>query len=199
MTFKFSDLFENRTFRGFMTFFAVIIAGYLQAAIIQVFMHPMNLLSSGFTGVAILIEKITSTYFNFSFSTSLGMLALNIPVALLCSKSISKRFVVFSLLEVFAASFFLKLFKNPGKIEFIDKKLLRQLIQGDFFSVVLVKILLNILEILFPCGTAALFLGIPALLHQKRQKRSQLFIDLHIPDIGSGRGDLTELAVQLLV
>ena len=108
MTFKFSDLFENRTFRGFMTFFAVIIAGYLQAAIIQVFMHPMNLLSSGFTGVAILIEKITSTYFTFSFSTSLGMLALNIPVALLCSKSISKRFVVFSLLEVFAASFFLK-------------------------------------------------------------------------------------------
>ena len=91
------------------------------------------------------------------------------------------------------------LFKNPGKIEFIDKKLLRQLIQGDFFSVVLVKILLNILEILFPCGTAAFLLGIPALLHQKRQKRSQLFIDLHIPDIGSGRGDLTELAVQLLV
>ena len=80
----------------------------MQATIIQVFMRPLNLLSSGFTGVAILVEKITSTYFGFTFSTSLGMLVLNIPIALFCCKSISKRFTFFSLLQVIVASFFLK-------------------------------------------------------------------------------------------
>ncbi len=102
------ELSRNRKLRAIYTFVCVLLAGFLQAAIIQVFMYPMNLLSSGFTGVAILVEKITSTFFGFSFSASLGMLVLNIPVAILCSKSISKKFTFFSLVEVFAASFFLK-------------------------------------------------------------------------------------------
>ena len=79
-----------------------------QAYVIQVFIQPANLLSSGFTGVAILIEKITSTYFGFSFSTSLGMIVLNVPVAILCYKNVSPRFTLFSLLQVFLASLFLK-------------------------------------------------------------------------------------------
>ena len=45
-----------------------------------------------------------------SFSISLGMLVLNIPVALLCCKSISTWFTFFSLLQVFLASFFLEVF-----------------------------------------------------------------------------------------
>lgn len=99
---------NNEKLRYLYTFLSVLLAGFLQAAIMKIFMNPINLLSSGFTGVAILIEKITSTFFGFSFSTSLGMLVLNIPVAILCSKSISKRFTFFSLLQVFFASFFLK-------------------------------------------------------------------------------------------
>ncbi|MCI5774031.1 MAG: YitT family protein [Erysipelotrichaceae bacterium] len=102
------ELRSNKKARAVYTLVCVVLAGFFQAAIIQVFMKPMNLLSSGFTGVAILIENVTSTFFGFSFSTSLGMLALNIPVALFCSKTISKRFTFFSLLQVFCASLFLK-------------------------------------------------------------------------------------------
>jgi len=105
---NFKDLSRNGKLQILYTLFSVLLAGFLQAVIMQVFMYPMNLLSSGFTGVAILLEKVTSTFFGFSFSTSLGMLVLNIPVAVLCSKSISKKFTFFSLIEVFAASFFLK-------------------------------------------------------------------------------------------
>lgn len=72
---------NDKRARWLFTFCCVVLSGFLQAAIIQIFMDPINLLSSGFTGVAILISKITSTFFGFSFSTSLGMLALNIPVA----------------------------------------------------------------------------------------------------------------------
>lgn len=105
---RWKELSRSKKLRAIYTFICVVIAGFLQAAVIQMFMRPMNLLSSGFTGVAILAEKITSTFFGFSFSTSLGMLILNIPVAILCSKSISKKFTFFSLLEVFIASFFLE-------------------------------------------------------------------------------------------
>ena len=68
----------------FLTLITVILGAFVQAYVIKVFIQPANLLSSGFTGVAILIEKITSTYFHFSFSTSLGMIVLNVPVAILC-------------------------------------------------------------------------------------------------------------------
>ena len=99
---------KNKKARTLVTFLCVLISALSQAYVIQVFIQPANLLSSGFTGVAILIEKITSTYFGFSFSTSLGMIVLNVPVAILCYKNISPRFTLFSLLQVFLASLFLK-------------------------------------------------------------------------------------------
>lgn len=73
----------------------------------QVFLTPAQILSSGFTGVAVLIERITSL-FGIHFSTSLGMIALNIPVAIFCFRYIGKKFVVFSLMQVFFASLILR-------------------------------------------------------------------------------------------
>ena len=86
---------------------AVIASAFLQAFAMQTFLDPVNILSSGFTGVAVLIERITSLY-GIHFSTSLGMVALNVPVALFCFKHIGKKFVVFSMIQVFLASFFLR-------------------------------------------------------------------------------------------
>ncbi len=98
---------KNIMVRRMITILAVIASALLQTYVIQAFIRPANLLSSGFTGVAILIERIASLY-GHSFSTSLGMLVLNIPVAILCSKSISMRFTFYSMMQVFLASFFLK-------------------------------------------------------------------------------------------
>ena len=58
-----------------------IASSLLQVYTIQVFMDPCNLLSSGFTGVAILLNKI-GTLVGVNISTSLAILALNIPAAL---------------------------------------------------------------------------------------------------------------------
>lgn len=98
---------KNKLVRGLITLAAVTGSALLQTYVIQVFIRPANLLSSGFTGVAILIDKIASLY-GHNISTSLGMLILNIPVAILCSKSISVRFTFYSMIQVFLASFFLK-------------------------------------------------------------------------------------------
>lgn len=99
---------NNTMVRRIITILAVTVSAMLQTFVIQSFIRPSNMLSSGFTGVAILVEKITSLY-GFSFSTSLGMLVLNIPVAILCSRSISMRFTFYSMMQVFLASFFLKI------------------------------------------------------------------------------------------
>ena len=93
--------------RRFVTLCCVFCSALLQAFVIQSFVNPANLLSSGFTGLAILIDRITQL-FGVSFPTSLGMIALNVPVAIICWRSISKRFVVFSMLQVFLASAFLR-------------------------------------------------------------------------------------------
>ena len=123
---------ENKDIRNLFTLFCVLISGFLQAAVIRVFMEPLNLLSSGFTGLAILIERITSSFFGFTFSTSLGMLILNIPVALLCSRSISKRFVFFSMIQVLTVSLCLKVMHfNP----LFDDQLLNIIFGGFIYGI----------------------------------------------------------------
>ena len=89
--------------RRLITIAAVVVSALLQAYVIQTFIRPSNLLSSGFTGVAILIDKIASLY-GKSFSTSLGMLALNIPVAILCSRRMSVRFTFYSMVFQFIST-----------------------------------------------------------------------------------------------
>ncbi len=100
---------QKENYSRIITMTAVTVSALLQAYVMHVFMNPSNLLSGGFTGIAILIDKIASLY-GRQISTSLGMLLLNIPVAFMCMKSISPRFTFYSMLQVFFASFFLKIF-----------------------------------------------------------------------------------------
>ena len=99
---------HNIMVRRLVTIVAVVVSALLQTFVIQSFIRPAQLLSGGFTGIAILIDDIASLY-GKSFSTSLGILVLNIPVAVLCSKSISMRFTFYSMIQVFLASLFLKI------------------------------------------------------------------------------------------
>lgn len=97
---------KNMMARRIVTILAVTLSALIQAFVIQTFIRPSHLLSGGFTGIAILIDNVASL-FGRNFSTSLGMLALNIPVAIMCSRSISVRFTFYSMLQVALASFFL--------------------------------------------------------------------------------------------
>lgn len=92
--------------RRLVTACCVCVSAFLQAFSIEAFLDPANLLSGGFTGIAILIERVTALT-GTAIPTSAGVLALNIPVALLCWRSISKRFVLFSMLQVSLLSLFL--------------------------------------------------------------------------------------------
>ncbi len=102
------ELRRDKRVRNVMTALAVFVSALLQTYVIQAFIRPAGLLSGGFTGIAILIDRVTSL-FGFNISTSLGMVVLNLPVAWACSRSISKRFTFFSLLQVLLASLFLRI------------------------------------------------------------------------------------------
>ncbi|WP_066900804.1 YitT family protein [Streptobacillus notomytis] len=88
----------------------IVMSAFIQSYTIEVFIIPSKLLTGGFTGLSILINMILS---NFGVSLSVGILliVLNFPVALLCAKEISKKFVFLSLLHIFLTSIFLKYFK----------------------------------------------------------------------------------------
>lgn len=106
---KLGEMKKRKIVRNLITAATTLISAVMQAYVLQVFIRPANILSGGFTGIAILIDMITSRY-GFSFPTSLGMLAINIPVAFLCYKSIGARFTAFSLSQVFLTSAFLQIF-----------------------------------------------------------------------------------------
>lgn len=96
----------KKTYKKYViTFFAVLFSALLQTFVIQTFLNPSNLLSSGFTGVAILINRICELY-GFHLSISVLVIALNLPVAIVCFKSIGKKFVCFSFLQVIFLSIF---------------------------------------------------------------------------------------------
>lgn len=95
--------------RRSITAIAMVLSALLQTFLIQAFVNPINLLPSGFTGVAVLLDRITSLG-GVHIDTSLGMLALNIPVAILCWNGISRRFVLFSMLQVALSSLMLNIF-----------------------------------------------------------------------------------------
>lgn len=103
---------RNPVVKNGITFCTTVVSALLYAFVIQAFVRPAELLSGGFTGLAILIDMITSR-FGVSFPTSLGMLVFNIPIGLLCSRAISKRFTFFSLLNVVLCSFALQFFRFP--------------------------------------------------------------------------------------
>lgn len=95
--------------RRAITAVAVTISAVLQTFLIQAFIQPADLLPSGLTGVAVLLDRVTSLG-GVHIDISLGMLALNIPVTLLCWSGISKRFVIFSMMQVVLSSLFLNVF-----------------------------------------------------------------------------------------
>ncbi|MFI3230405.1 MAG: YitT family protein [bacterium] len=112
---------NNRIMAFILSLLSVCIAGFMQAFVIQTFVQPAELLSSGFTGIAILINKIAYTFFNLELSVSMLLVLLNLPVVILCYKAISKRFVFFSLITIAVNSFCLSYCDFPSLFETNDQ------------------------------------------------------------------------------
>lgn len=73
------------------------------------FVRPAEIISGGFSGAAMLIERVGSLK-GLTIPMQVTMILLNIPVALMCCRGISVRFTVVSLLQVVFGSIFLQIF-----------------------------------------------------------------------------------------
>lgn len=94
--------------RNFITLASVIGSSALMAFSMNIFMGEASLLPAGFMGVAKLVNMFGSKM-GVYIDTSLVLFCINLPVALFSAKKISKRFVFFSLLQVFLLSGFTRL------------------------------------------------------------------------------------------
>ena len=97
--------------RDLISFACVFSSSLIMAATTKTFVRPAHLLSGGFMGIALLVDMIADL-FGKSIPTAFTLVVLNVPVALICAKKISKRFVFFSLLQVFLTSFLLQIIPN---------------------------------------------------------------------------------------
>ncbi|MDM8203805.1 YitT family protein [Faecalicoccus acidiformans] len=102
------ELEKNQKIHLVISVILIIASALIQSYIMQVFMDPCNLLSGGFTGISILISRITALV-GFDFPVSVGIILLNLPAAILCYKQLSKRFVFLSCLQFGLVSLFLEI------------------------------------------------------------------------------------------
>ena len=100
---------KNKKIRLVITMCAVLLSAFIQAWAIQVFVRPAQIISGGFSGAAMLIERVGSLN-GLTIPMQVTMILLNIPVALMCCRGISVRFTVVSLLQVAFGSMFLQIF-----------------------------------------------------------------------------------------
>lgn len=128
---KISDIQKHNKFRRLLTFFAVLLSSVLQIYALQVFVMPAGLLSGGFTGIALLVDRMASLA-GFTVSTSAAMICLNLPVAFICSRDISIKFTIFSMLQVFLTSIGLKLFQFTP---LFDDVVLNVIFGGVFYGI----------------------------------------------------------------
>lgn len=129
---------RDKRMRFVASLLMIVASSLLQTYVIQTFMDPCDLLSSGFTGVAILLNRITGLV-GFDFSTSLGILLLNIPAAMFCAGKISKRFVFLSCVQFTLTSLFLEVLHFPP---LFDEMILNVIFGGflyGFVSVIALK------------------------------------------------------------
>lgn len=105
---KYRELYHK--YKGYI--FAIImitVSSFVQAYSIEVFIKPSKLITGGFTGLALLFNMIFEE-FNMNVSVQFLLVALNLPVALLCVREISKKFVFLSILQIVMSSLFLQTF-----------------------------------------------------------------------------------------
>ena len=113
-----------------ISFSAVFLSSLIMAFATKNLVRPAGILSGGFMGIAIMLDMI-GELIGISIPTSIGLLCLNIPVALFCAKKISPRFEFFSLLQVVFTSLFLPF---VPRVLLFDDKILNVIFGGFLFG-----------------------------------------------------------------
>lgn len=78
----------------------VVVGAVIMAVNINTFVHTAGLFPGGFTGVTLLIQTIFSKYLNINIPFSVFYLTLNLVPAVICYKTVGKKFTIYSCIMV---------------------------------------------------------------------------------------------------
>jgi uncharacterized membrane-anchored protein YitT (DUF2179 family) len=109
---------------SFKDIFFIIMASLITAVSIQFIIVPMQLLTGGLSGIAIIL------HFIFSYPIWLWYVILNIPVFIAGYRLVSTRFALYSFIGMISLSFFLALLEPLPSGLYLDDILLSALLGG---------------------------------------------------------------------
>jgi len=120
---------NNKTIRTIITIVCVVMSSFVLTISLQSFAIPGNIISGGFTGIALLLNQ-----FNI-MRTNIAIVVLNLPVAFICYRYLSKRFTIYSVAQIVLTSIMLQFFSLPT---FFDDLLLNAIFGGIFYGLAVV-------------------------------------------------------------
>lgn len=97
---------KSKTGKTLLSLITCICSSLLQAIAIQAFIEPSHLISGGITGLALLLNSVSKSI-QLPITTSIWIILLNAPLAMICYKYVSKRFAFYSTLNFVLTSILL--------------------------------------------------------------------------------------------
>lgn len=108
----------------------LIIIGIILSAIgVNGFLAPANLLSSGLTGIVVILNKL------LGINQGIAIIVINIPIFIICKKYVDKEFFFTSIINMFIYSFALGVSENLYKYIIIDDLMIQCIFGGVFIGV----------------------------------------------------------------
>lgn len=108
----------------------LIIIGIIISAIgINGFLAPADLLSSGLAGIVVILNKL------FGINQGIAIIAMNIPIFIICKKYVDKEFFFTSIINMFIYSFALGISENLYKYIRIDDLMIQSIFGGILIGV----------------------------------------------------------------
>ena len=115
----------NKFFASIANFFKTLelrnvlmltLAGVINAIGVTIFLAPLSLIDSGFSGTSFLLDSVTPSY----LSLSLFLIVLNFPFYIFANKKIGTKFLVYSLYAISIYSLVAFLIQNVFPIDFSE-------------------------------------------------------------------------------
>ena len=137
-------LLSNKIINHVFAITVSVIASFLMAVGIKVFISPNGFVSVGFQGLGLIIGRVFDKIFHTNLETTITgavYLLINIPILILAWKKLSRRFTVYTTIDVVVTSVFLAILPNNlneilhlsvsnGIITFLDAALFVGLLNG---------------------------------------------------------------------
>jgi len=111
-------------FRNLKEMVLIILGIFVSALAINSFLVPLNLLSGGVSGIAILLNKV------YSLKIGLMIFLLNIPLFILAYFKLDKKFTLYSFIIMISFSFILEVTKDISKLIYVDDIMLASVFGG---------------------------------------------------------------------